>query len=219
MDSIKAFYSKFKEIWNNKRYHALIILLLYFIFFAIVLSSISPSSNQSIISKTSLEKYEIMNEYKYEVKITQNEDETYITGYKSEFEHKLTINDEYYKIINNLYYDSSDNLVDFKNIYGIDINDFEPKDIVQYINKGTLDSETKYTSGLVKKSYIIPTMDFLSIYASDIEEINPILDNIIIDTYEDDSINKIQMDLSSYMNLKNVNKFIIEINYNVSKEE
>lgn len=220
MNNTKELFSKFKEIWKNKRYHALIILLIYFIFFGVVLSSIHPnsSSNTSMI-KTNLEKYELMDEYKYDVKITVDNDEFYMMGYKDSLQNKLSINDNIYEIKNNLYYDTDNNLFDFKDIYGIDINDFEPSDIVKYINIGTIDSETKYTSGVIKKSYIIPTMDFFSIYDSNIEEINYIDDNIVIETYEEDYINKVIIDLTSYKKIKNINKYIIEINYSFSEWE
>lgn len=220
MNNAKDLFNKFKEIWKNKRYHALIILLIYFIFFTVVLTSIRPNSNNNTnILKTNLEKYEIMDKYKYEVNITVDDDNYYMIGYKDKLENKISIDDNIYDIKDNLYYDNSNNVFDFKSTYNINITDFEPNNIVKYINNGVLDSETNYKSGIIKKSYLIKTMDFLSIYDSNIEEINPIDGDITIETYEEDYINKVVIDLSSYMKIKNINKYILEINYNFSEWE
>ena len=220
MNNAKDLFNKFKEIWKNKRYHALIILLIYFIFFTVVLTSIRPNSNNNTnILKTNLEKYEIMDKYKYEVNITVDNDNYYMIGYKDKLENKISIDDDIYDIKDNLYYDDSNNVFDFKSTYNINITDFEPDKIIKYINAGNLDSETNYKSGILKKSYLIKTMDFLSIYDSNIEEINPIDGDIIIETYEEDYINKVVIDLSSYMKIKNINKYVLEINYNFSEWE
>ena len=220
MNNAKDLFNKFKEIWKNKRYHALIILLIYFIFFTVVLTSIKPNSNNNTnILKTNLEKYEIMDKYKYEVNITANDDNYYMMGYKDKLENKISIDDNIYDIKDNLYYDNSNNVFDFKSTYNINITDFEPDKIIKYINAGNLDSETNYKKKKKKKSYLIKTMDFLSIYDSNIEEINPIDGDIIIETYEEDYINKVVIDLSSYMKIKNINKYVLEINYNFSEWE
>lgn len=220
MNNAKDLFNKFKEIWKNKRYHALIILLIYFIFFTVVLTSIRPNSNNNTnILKTNLEKYEIMDKYKYEVNITVDNDNYYMIGYKDKLENKISIDDDIYDIKDNLYYDDSNNVFDFKSTYNINITDFEPGKIIKYINASNLDSETNYKSGILKKSYLIKTMDFLSIYDSNIEEINPIDGDIIIETYEEDYINKVVIDLSSYMKIKNINKYVLEINYNFSEWE
>lgn len=220
MNNAKDLFNKFKEIWSNKRYHALIILLIYFIFFTVVLTSIRPSSNNNTnILKTNLEKYETMDKYKYEVNITIDDDSYYMIGYNDKFENKISIDDKIYEIKDNLYYDDSNNVFDFKNIYNIDITDFEPNKIVKYISVGNLDSETNYKNGIIKKSYLINTMNFLSIYDNNIEEIDPIDEDIIIETYEDNYVNKVVIDLSGYMKIKNVNKYILEINYSFSEWE
>lgn len=69
---MKEYIAKFKELWSNKRYRALLILGLYFVFFLAVFLIFSGSPKQEPVSLHGLDLLKTVHTYQYEVTGKQN---------------------------------------------------------------------------------------------------------------------------------------------------
>lgn len=159
---------KFKQIWNNPRYNALIRLGLWFIFFTLVIVFIRLSPKEEVSKKE--EKVQITyNDIKKEfanssVMLTMSNDTYYVSGVIKDVVFNGTIQND--GITNKVYYDGVMYIVNKNNkeetsIYN-ELNNklILPKDIINTIDNynGLLKSTTEgksYTYDINGEKYII----------------------------------------------------------------
>lgn len=190
---MKEKFEKLKELWAIPRYKAIIKLILFIIFFALIylIMFIATFFGEKIdtteeVKKTALENYVSMNSYEYTYEINyilnkQNITKKIIgTKYNDKNDFKI-LNDKYY-IKDNMIYNSSDEVVN--NINEYDLLELDPIKIVTKLGETTDKKVTKYNDGKIKTEY------------------NSNLYNII--TYEDDNyISEIELDLTNIVKEKN----------------
>lgn len=139
------YVKKIKELWAIPRWHALMVIGIYILFFIIVGSIFALSKGTKKV--TILEKYKRLENYSFNYKILENE----IIG---------SVNDEITFKYNNVNYILKEDIlscdieecnIEFKYLFDL----FNPNQISEYIENGTLISSTNYTNGKIEKKYEI----------------------------------------------------------------
>lgn len=208
---MKKKISKLKELWKIPRYHALIVLSLYAIFFTSLffiiiiinfISGLNSDKNTSVIEvKSTLENYVEMKSYEYayniSYKIGNNEYNSKIEGTKFNKINK-------FKFLNNLYYIENNEILNENkletNITDINLIDLEPTNIGQQLTDTNEISKVIYNDKSIKKEYKIIGDKY----------------NLYFVVYEKDNfINKIEINALELVKLKNskISAYNIEINY------
>ena len=96
---------KFKEIWQYPRYRAIIILILYFIFFAVMFSLLKSSSIKDEVVKEPIIDY---NKYQFNVILDEEKfSGSYYNGYMT-----FSYNNTYYTYEDNILIPSDFNYID-----------------------------------------------------------------------------------------------------------
>lgn len=218
MKKIKQFISIVKVLWANKKYRALISLLFYFAFFSIIAIMFNMSSKYKNIDNninknilTTIEKYCVLSNYDRNITIINNENTLVLENKKyndSDIYNVISDTSETYEVDSILYNSMELNNVD----YIINMSKFNNEYICKYVDSASLEYETKYSSGIVKKRYKLSVSDFIRLY----DEKKIINDDLIfIDIYElNDTITEIDIDLSDYIKLIDENTS----NYNIKFE-
>jgi len=164
---------KFKKIWNNPRYNALIRLGLWFIFFTFVIIFIRISPKEESKPKNEVTKQVTYTDIKKDfinasVMLTIDNGTYYINGVIKDGTFTGTIQDE--NKVNKVYYDGVMYLVNKgekteTNIYN-DLNDklILPKDIIGVIDNyngllKTSENEKSYTYDINEGKYVIYVKD------------------------------------------------------------
>lgn len=204
-DKIKEndYVKKFLDLWMVPRYRALIILGLYIIFFAVVISSFKTDSYvyRPIKNKeNALEKYEKMDNYQYSATI-ENEISKKMSGrvYKDKQLIMLDNNNYYYD--GNKLYKKEDSYIEFnENLLEFDIWRFTPKLICELIQNGKLESKTEYADGIKSKTYLVSLVDFIKLYFGDDTTGK---ESVYVTLYEHDNmITKVELDLTSIYHMQ-----------------
>lgn len=190
---MKTKWETFKEIWKNPRYHALIELSFYIIFFAIIIIAFRTAGN-SETNLSVLDKLNTMTSFDYEVNIYKNDEIKYeINGIYYETSNTFVLNDKEYEIIDGtvmLNGNKADLLVEFDLFY------ITHSSLYNTISEAELYSKTTYNDDTTSKTY--------RIYEEE--------KYIDIITYEnDDYIYKIVIDYND--TLDNIEDYVIEIEY------
>lgn len=183
-----------KKLWQNKRYRSVFWLILYFIFFFVIISSLRTSyQNQPVNPETTNRVINVseiltqLDDYSYE--ITLNTDTVLINGKVVDNTNTFVYENENYTIVgNNIYLEQNSNLIK------ADLTD----DIVIPINKIMVNEIEKYIQ------------DSTPIGSQDVATYNLSLSNMIegetisfaINFYGEDKIEKIELDFSEYIKLK-----------------
>lgn len=244
----KAEQISFKEKMKDKRYNAKIQLIGYGILIVIAILYVNISNknynynypynktdkknNTTETSATIKEKSlleTINNNYEYDIKIEQitEENETknnQYTGLKYKDILSIETNNKTYYLKNNEYYEKIENdyqLTELKTIYGeIDTKYITLKEILNYLDKSSLDHTTNYSSGKIVSTYILPLKDILPNYIENdyiefnIEENNEKL-NIEIDyssliKQENKKVKSYKV-TATYSNINQIEEFDIDI--------
>ena len=209
-------YKQFKEfisVPKNKSFTLLAIYGIFFIFVFIVINTSKYSStpivddkiqdevNDEIKEETGIKQVDSY-EYIYEFNI--NNVITNINGTYYNDEQLLSIEQTKYYIKNGISYLYSNQLIEQNIDYPIEKLTYN--NIHNLINNFEYESKTEYKDRSIKYEYIISNLDFSKYY----NEENIYEGNVYINIYENNYINKVDIDLSSYYN---INKYLISINY------
>lgn len=207
--------NKFKEIWSNRRYKAMIQLALYCLFFILIGVFINfdhedtsdNSVNDRPISFSSYDNYA----FYYNITYLGNLDEPLqyinIEGYRDRekqfFELRDTL-EKYYMEKGKLYI-VKDDLEEVTTPFFLPFDRLSPSFLTTYMEKGRFDSKTEYADGTVKKVYFIPVFEFAKLYQDDFTQKEGF---VSMTTYEKNKIvNKVELDLTIYNQMK------LELNY------
>lgn len=221
---------KFKIIWNNPRYHAIMMLSFWFLVIltlAIIvriknqnIEPIDQNNNEEIIENEKNIKNEILNITSYNATITTENNQEIIekTSLNNEYILKYQNNTYYFK--ENLYNITNNQMILDNNNFLLDLNFFNEKNIYNLIKDKEEEYITKYKDNSYIINYKIPIKEFMLMY----KNINIENENFVDITLEGkETINKITIDMTYiiepltfnklYIELRNINQ-INEININ-----
>lgn len=205
---IKLYINHFRELWANPRGRAMILLGVYGFFMLFVVggvrTSISVDKKQTNENKVEEEvvtpSFSLMDNYEYDLKVQQNEEITLFQGKRNK-EKTLFVN----TLNNNTYYVEENNIYQVINgvktpllepIYNVDISKFNPTFLNKLIEEATLDYTTNYSTGIVKKNYILSLPAFMKeLYGKNISS-NEII--TITTNMKDEVMQSIEIDLLGY---------------------
>lgn len=205
---ISKTYNKIKELYNNRKYRALIILGGYAIFFLVVIMMINLSktevSGTDFKELTTIEKFKEINNYEYTYKVekTLNDEIVYcnIMG-------RRNINKEIFNIENdtNTYYIENgetyivqdNNKEKMNDSICINLLVLQPSNISNFLQSSTLQTTTtNHQNNTILNTYSLPLKDFIKLYFY--EEIDDEENFVsIITTEENNNIIKIEMDFTN----------------------
>ncbi|MBE6138191.1 MAG: hypothetical protein E7173_00410 [Firmicutes bacterium] len=115
LNNVEAFVVM-KKLWQSPRYRSIFWLIVYFIFFAIIISSLQVSykkqDNKGSIGST-LNVTEVLNNMKdYSYEILLNDEQSIIVGEVKKNFHTFAYDNEQYSIVgDNIYLEQNDNLI------------------------------------------------------------------------------------------------------------
>lgn len=198
---MKAKIKQFKEIWNNKIYHSIIILGFYAIFFLFIFLFLSFNKTQPKVYEKNIDLlslYENMKSYDYKLSYTKDINKT-VTGTYYNNNYYFVIDSDIYKYSNNMLY--KNNTAINRNDLFLDILRFNNTDIYNLIKKSILNETITY-SNYKKQIYTITSNEYYNWYNNTTSN----LENILITlTIEKNYITKIE--------LEKTNDFKLEIVY------
>jgi len=211
---------KFLELWNVPRYRSLIILFMYVIFFAFVISSINTDNIGEYEEHEKIdviEEYKHMDSYRYFVTV-KNDVEKKLTIDTNKNDQIITFNDEkyYYNGIK-LYKNEEDSYKKTdSNLLEFEVWRFTPLFINNLIEKGIFDSKTEYADGTFANTYLVKIEDFIKAYYN--AETNDTR-TFELTVYQDEKqVNKIKLDLTNVYNMnQNANNYdyIVTLEYSL----
>ena len=142
-----------ENMWENKKYRSLLILIMYFIFFFIIItglrstyqdSDINDKGNSSFSFESIKEEYNNLTNYSYEIFVNK---ESIIVGNLDNSLNNFTYDNENYTIINNVMYKEKDDILEKVDLPNDDL-------ILSNFNKIMLDDLVDYISNLNKSGVI-----------------------------------------------------------------
>lgn len=200
------YFQTFKKVWDNKRYHALIVLGFYIIFIILIVTFLGQpknSINTSLdLKKTPFEILEQADGYEYSISITKEPVDDYnIDGIRYKDEELITFDNQKYYINDLLFYKVTDNKIQLSSsIMELDLCKLKASIILSMIKNSNPINNISYTDGTIKKEYNISTASFIKAYEN--EETDN-LEIVSIITYENTKeITKIELDLTNIMKYK-----------------
>ncbi len=207
---LKVYFRKFKQLWGDKRYRSIFILLLYLIFFIILFTFLNL--NKSVIDTNYKEaiNFENYDTYEFSANIS-------INGFVYDIQGKR------YKNKYNVIYSEQQFNLSFEDILA---SDFDTNIINLFRYTPDLINNMLENSTLVSEKKIIADNTIVKEYSLDIEKYLQILDysllsydlndKIVITVSElDKEITRVQLNLSDfYKNLEEAYQdYVITINY------
>lgn len=207
---LKVYFRKFKQLWGDKRYRSIFILLLYFLFFIILFAFLNLNKNVVDTNYKKTINFESYDAYDFSAKIS-------INGYIYDIQGKR------YKNKYDFIYGEQQFNLSFEEILQ---SDFDSNIINLFRYTPDLINNMLENSILVSEKKIIADNTIVKEYSLDIEKYLQILDysllsynlndQIVITVSElDKQITKVELNLSSfYKNIEeDYQEYIITINY------
>lgn len=206
---MKDLWKKIRELWKIPRYHAIMVLALYFIFFAsifLITSFRKPTVQKETITKTALQNYAEMMSYEYTytlqgLKNNQSFEEK-IKGIFYQNKNSFKYQYKTYQIIDQNIYLEEEIVED---LFDFDIVLLEPTNILSYLEESTekeiSKNVVKYEDGTIKTEYKITYLEDESL--------------LIITTYEQNNqISQIELDVTNLLQNEEISAYQILIEYN-----
>lgn len=200
-----------KELWQNPKTHAIIVLGLWLVFIAILILFLKISSilgtdtndNKQVNTLNPLESFNEMTSYEFNYTAS----DLSLNGLFYKDKYLLYLNNQkYYK--NNDLYKIGETI---EKAVEPEILKLDNKMIYSLIKDVTPINNTDYDS------YLIPLVTFISTYENQtVNDYNLSTYNVVINTYKNnDVVNKITIDLTNYYKYKGINtdSYILTINY------
>lgn len=224
---IKSAIHYLKKLWKNPRAKGSIILGAYFLFFLFVIVSLRSNTinNHKEIELMddlgfSLEKIK-QNNYHYLYNIDYNDSKVVYEGdryYQKELFTKIdnqkietfyNYDETYLKNINNVW-SKTENPYYFYKLREI-------QNIEEILKNAYEESKTEYSNKSKVYTYKVTTNSIVKIIDKKNIDISDIPNTIILTTNSDQEVEKIEMDLSTYISYKNNKKDILKITITYSK--
>ena len=197
-EKIKENITKFKKIWKNPKYNALVKIGFYFTFISILILIVRCCEKPAIVStpveqskKTSVEKMELMQNYEYTIEIQENQTTQIMKGIRYNGINDFEFSNQKYTIMNHNIYQKANNEI-VSQLFAFDMNSLFPDSLKTYLTEGNLKNEIEYQNNEMKKEYHILNFPLVLNFTSN--------KFIILTTYEDDEyITKIEIDGTDIM--------------------
>ena len=206
-----------RELWQNTRTRAAVILGLWIIFFVFVFAVFDIRGNHtSSTSYNAIETWKESKNYEYDMEITVNQDTYLIRGMRNS-------NLETFSFQEMSYYLENEFLFVFQNVQkifqentillGIDFLKLRPEFLNKVLQYGKLEYTTKYESGEIRKGYQISTAKFVELYQN-----LEITDDSFVEievVEKENQITSISLNLTDFEKYyqKNIINYEIEIKY------
>ncbi len=196
---------RFREIWKNKRYRAMIILGFYFVFFLFLIGSIRssrgnvpPTSDTTTtnISFESLDNYEAT----YTFTIDSASHFVYTTRYQEEEVIEVEETNEEYYIKGDTFYSVKDQKLETTSdqLYGLSFFKLRPDELSKLLKYSTFQHQTEFQDDRIRKVYQITVKGFFSWLDGSFQDAD---ETITITTEEINGLMTIfTIDLSHYQN-------------------
>lgn len=215
MKKIKETFKIIRELWKHPKYHALIMLGFYFIFFFILSIMIRTSKNREVTEPkivNTLDNYTMMTSYEYDVNILLNDtDKVSLEGIKykeiNEFEDTITKNKYYF--LDNQIMDktTSEEIKDAR--FFINLNSITVNNLVNILKNNKETKELKYNDGAIKKEYIINNITFSDCFIETLNietnEKNNYISNIKLNFIYNNNIYNVEINYKNINNIKSYN--------------
>ncbi len=208
---LKIYFKKFKQLWGDKRYRSIIILLLYFLFFIILFSFLNL--NKSVIDTNYKKTINFKNydAYEFSANISINGFVYDVQGKRYKNKYDFLYSEQQF----NLSYD--DILASDLDINIINLFRYTPNLIYNMLENSTLLSEKKIIAdNTIIKEYSLGIEKYLQIL--DYGLLNYNLDDQILITVTElnNQVIKIELNLSNfYKNIEeDYQEYVIAIDYN-----
>ncbi len=227
IESLKTAKNTFQMLWSNRRARAAIILTLYFFFFLFIIVSLRMRPDRPISSQsagdTNEVSFETMDNYEYDMTITYRSNtvtNTFtLSGTRYQEKHRLQTKDSlqpYYVKDDGIYtvINGVESLTSLN--YGINLYRLNPTLFSSMIEEADLQSTIEYEDG-IEYLYQLPLSKFLSFYDPNNLLLSTNLTSYILFqvTEKDGTIERVNLDLTSYYQLVDVNatSYMIDITY------
>ena len=227
IESLKTAKNTFQMLWSNRRARAAIILTLYFFFFLFIIVSLRMRPNRPLSSQEKEDKEEVsfaeMANYEYDMTITYKSNIVtnmfVLSGTRYQEKHRLQTKDSlqpYYVKDDGIYtvINGVESLTSLN--YGINLYRLNPTLFSSMIEEADLQSTIEYENG-TEYLYQLPLSKFLSFYDPNNLLLSTNLTSYILFqvTEKDGTIERVNLDLTSYYQLVDVNatSYMIDITY------
>ncbi len=227
IESLKTAKNTFQMLWANRRTRAAIILTFYFFFFLFIIVSLRmrpdrPLSTQAKEDQNEVS-FETMDNYEYDMTITYRSNtvtNTFtLSGTRYQEKHRLQTKDSlqpYYVKDDGIYtvINGVESLTSLN--YGINLYRLNPTLFSSMIEEADLQSTIEYENG-TEYLYQLPLSKFLSFYDPNNLLLSTNLTSYILFqvTEKEGTIERVNLDLTSYYQLVDVNatSYMIDITY------
>lgn len=224
---IKNTIQYLKKIWKNPRARGGIVLGAYFLFFLFIIISLrsNPTNHHKGIGSTgslefSLEKIK-QNNYHYLYSMNDNDSKVIYEGDRYHQKELFTKTDNYK--IETFYNYNGTYLKNINNVWSKIENPYlfsqfrEVQNIEEILRNAYNESKTEYSNKSKVYTYKITTNQIVKIIEKRNIDIADIPNTIILTTNSDWEVEKIEMDLSSYISYKDNKRGILKITMSYSK--
>ncbi len=211
MDKEEGKKFNIKELFTNRQYRSIIILVFYVLLFTVLIASLKINQGQKVSSEHDiLDGYELIynNNFAYEYDITLDNQTFYYNGKKNKEEESFSVHDQdnerwYYIDEENCYIIDGDSKIKSEKPFFV-FDFFDTKIIEEILSRSSKGEEEITISNQA-------LYDLLSDMDRKIEEGN----NSITLMYRNSNITEIHMDLSNYVNAtsRKYDKVIINLRY------
>lgn len=227
IESLKTAKNTFQVLWSNRRARAAIILTLYFFFFLFIIVSLRMRPDRPLSTQTKEDQnevsFETMDNYEYDMTITYRSNtvaNTFtLSGTRYQEKHRLQTKDSlqpYYVKDDGIYtvINGVESLTSLN--YGINLYRLNPTLFSSMIEEADLQSTIEYENG-TEYLYQLPLSKFLSFYDPNNLLLSTNLTSYILFqvTEKEGTIERVNLDLTSYYQLVDVNatSYMIDITY------
>lgn len=206
----KKFVNKFKQLWKDKRYRSLMILLMYLIFFIIIFSILNFDSSKVQSNYERIIKFKDYNIYDFSVELDINDFVYQLNGKHYQ--------DKYEFIFDNQNFDMTYDEIKQSNLDINIVNTFEftPYFINNILDNSVLISEKKVVAtNEIVKEYSLDLSKYLQMLDYNLDSYNPNDAILIMVTEFSNQVTSITLDLTNfYKNLEEAyHEYKITINY------
>lgn len=206
----KKFVNKFKQLWKDKRYRSLMILLMYLIFFIIIFSILNFDSSKVQSNYERIIKFKDYNIYDFSVELDINDFVYQLNGKHYQ--------DKYEFIFDNQNFDMTYDEIKQSNLDINIVNTFEftPYFINNILDNSVLISEKKVVAtNEIVKEYSLDLSKYLQMLDYNLDSYNPNDVILIMVTEFSNQVTSITLDLTNfYKNLEEAyQEYKITINY------
>lgn len=210
---MKEKFLKIISLLKNKRYRAIVIILLYLIFFGIMfLILFLTNKSKPVTPIKKIFEYKNYDNYEFSVNLNVDEEKYYYNGKRYKDMYEVSYDDQVFD------FKIGDDIELNNNVY--DSLNFDPSFINELIRNSNLISETKLVEDdILEKKYNLSVCYYTKITDYVIEDCDPNLNILITVGKKNDEVIYVDLVLDDlFSSISSINKYSIKIIYtNINK--